>query len=344
MSKIGVMKRLFFAVVGALVVLSCGSDDSEENEFPGSGGSNSGGSSASGGSSGSGGSISLGGSSGAGGSAAAGGSGGPSGPMYPELWYSVDQLLVLIQLDAADGSVAAVQSSSITLPLEVGQSAITMLNDGSLLVSRLQKSDDLSHFFHIPDPPRDGSDVTPVDLGIMPGDILVEGLYTDCEGRIYAMDSGADDSSSAGNRLLRFTGNVVAGDFTFAVVSDLATADVADIDDMSPGITSNQITDNPGLAIDTGNIYAFDYQTGTGTQVAQAGTYGMHALGGPLFDDDQSRLYVLNSNAQLFEVDPVTFGVSGSLVTGPTPAQGTHGWSGLAGPLTSCTTGFTPPT
>src|SRR5262245_7035057 len=64
---------------------------------------------------------------------------GPSGPMYPELWYSVDRLLVLITLDGADGSVASVQSSTINIDLDSGQTAITMLNDGSLLASRLSK-------------------------------------------------------------------------------------------------------------------------------------------------------------------------------------------------------------
>jgi hypothetical protein len=88
-----------------------------------------------------------------------------------------------------------------------------MLNDGSLLASRLGKDTLESQFFHIPSPPRDGSDVSPTALGPMPESILVEGLYTDCEGRVYAMDSGADDSSAQGNRLLRFTGNVTAGDF-----------------------------------------------------------------------------------------------------------------------------------
>jgi hypothetical protein len=264
--------------------------------------------------------------------------------MYAELWYAVDQLLELVQLDAADGSVASIQSSNVTLALDVGQTAITMLNDGSLLVARLGNNDNQSHFFHIGSPPRDGSDATHVDLGIMPGGIMVEGLYTDCEGRVYAMDTGSDDTNADGNRLLRFTGDVTAGDFTFAVVSDLATADVADIDDMGPGIDNNQITDNPGLAIDTSNIHAFNYETGSGTQVAQAGTYGIHALGAPLFTDDLSRLYVLSSSAELFEVDPLTFAISSVLGTGPTPAQGTPGWSGLAGPLTSCTSGFTPPT
>lgn len=60
------------------------------------------------------------------------------------------------------------------------------------------------------------------------------------------------------------------------------------------------------------------------------------------FSDGTSRLYVLNSNAELFELDPVGYASSGVLGTGPTPAQGTPGWSALAGPLTNCTTGFTP--
>lgn len=268
---------------------------------------------------------------------------GASGGMFAELWYSVDDRLVLITLDTADGSVASIQSSQIMMDLDVGQSALTMLDDGSLLVSRLSKAALESRLFHIPAPPRDGSDVTPTDLGSMSEGIMLEGLYTDCEGRAYGMDTGEDDSSADGNRLLRFTGNVTGGDFAFAVVSDLATADVADIDDMGPGISNNQITDNPGLAIDSGDVYAFDYESGSGTQVAQAGTWGIHALGGALFEDGRSRLYVLNSDAELFEVDPADFSISGVLGTGPTPGEGNAGWSSLAGPLTDCETGFTPP-
>jgi hypothetical protein len=256
--------------------------------------------------------------------------------MYPELWYCVDQLLVHVALKA-DGSVDKIQSSTITLKLDTGQSAITMLPDGSLLVSRLSKVDFKSHFFHVANPPRDGSEVTPRSLDVMPGGIMIEGLYTDCEGRLYAMDTGADDSSAKGNRLLRFTGNVPGGDYTFIQVSDLATADVADIDDMGPGINSaNRIVDNPGLAIDTGHIYAFNYETGKGTLVAQAGTFGIHALGGSLFGDGRSRLYVMDDSARFFELNPTTYASSKALGTGPKPAQGAAGWSSLAGPLTDC--------
>lgn len=273
-----------------------------------------------------------------------GGSGaGGSTPvdMYPELWYCVDQLLVLITLSASDGSVESIESSTISLTLDSGQSAITMLEDGSLLGSRLSQTDDQSHLFHIPDPPRDGSDVDPVPLGVMPGGIMLEGLYTDCEGRVYGMDTGVDDTSADGNRLLRFTGDVTAGDFTFVVVSDLATADVADIDDMGPGIdTDGQITDNPGYAIDSCDIYDFNYETGFGTLIASGGTWGIHALGGPLFTDDVSRLYVLSMDAELFEVDPVSFVVSGVLGTGPAVTTGLPGWTGLTGPLTDCVSGF----
>ncbi len=267
----------------------------------------------------------------------------PAVSMYPELWYCVDQLLVRVEL-TADGRVNKIQPSTITLKLDGGQSAITMLKDGSLLVSRLSTVDSQSHFFHVANPVRDGSAVTPTSLGVMPNGIKIEGLYTDCEGRVYAMDTGADDSSATGNRLLRFTGNVTAGDYTFVQVSDLSKASVADIDDMGPGINSdNKIVDNPGLAIDTGHIHAFNYETGKGSEVATAGTFGIHALGGSLFSDSRSRLYVLNEAAEVFELNPTTYVPSGVLGTGPKPVQGPAGWSSLAGPLTDCApSGFTP--
>lgn len=256
--------------------------------------------------------------------------------MYPELWYSVDQWLVRVEF-AADGTIKQIVPSTISLPLDTGQSAITMLNDGSLLVSRLSKDDKQSHFFHVATPPRDGSAVTPKSLGVMPDNIMIEGLYVDCEGRLYAMDTGSDDTNANGNRLLRFTGNVTTGDFTFVQVSDLAAADVADVDDMGPGINAeNKIVDNPGLAIDTGHIFAFNFETGKGNEVAQAGTYGIHALGGSLFGDGRSRLYVMNNNADIVELDPTTFAASKVLGTGPTPARDGAGWSSLAGPLTDC--------
>jgi hypothetical protein len=270
------------------------------------------------------------------------GSGGADVAQFAELWYSVDQLLVYVSISDVDGAVVQSQTSNITTSAELGQCALTMLADGSLLGARLSDNDQQTYLFHVPEPPRDGSDVTPVALGIMPDKIMLEGLYTDCDGRIYAMDTGVDASSSTGNRLLRFTGDVLQGDFSFAVVTDLGNADVADIDDMSPGIKNNTITDNPGLGIDSGEIYDFNYDTGTGTKVADGGTWGIHALGGPLFLDGVSRLYVLSQDADLYEIDPQTFTLSASLFTGPTPTKGHAGWSGLAGPLTDCETGFVP--
>jgi len=283
-----------------------------------------------------------------GGTDGGGGGGGAdatsSAPQYAELWYSADTYLVYIPLDVATG--AAKPFVAITIegsPLPLGQNALTMMDDGSLIGARLSKADNQTYFYHIVDPPRDGSPVTPVPLGVMPDGIMIEGLYTDCDGRLYAMDTGVDDSSADGNRLLRFTGDVLAGDFTYIVISDLATADVADIDDMGPGIANNEITDNPGLAIDTGTVYNFNYETGSGTMAGTGGTWGIHALGKDLFTDQVARLYVLTKDAELYEMDPTTYQLSGILGTGPTTAQGNAGWSGLAGPLTDCDSGFTIP-
>ncbi|MCA9602230.1 MAG: hypothetical protein KC417_09410 [Myxococcales bacterium] len=273
-----------------------------------------------------------------------GGSNGYTAPQYAELWYSVDDLLVHIQLDAADGSFVGTHVSHVataTGNLPVGQNAITMRQDGGLVGARLSQADMKTYFYYIAEPPRDGSDVTATDLGVMPGDIMLEGLYTDCDGRLYGMDTGENNSSAVGNRLLRFTGNYLAGDFAFVVVSDLATADVANIDDMSPGISNNEITDNPGLAIDTGAVYRFNYERGSGTPAGNGGTFGIHALGADLFTDKKARLYVLTSGAGLHEMNPTTFMVSPTIGTGPTPDHGMAGWSGLAGPLTDCESGFT---
>ena len=293
------------------------------------------------------------GSSGAGGAMSTGSAGGslmnppnpgpnPGAEQVAELWYSVGQLRVRAALAPGSGALVGFQASPIESEMPFGQNAITMVKDGGLLGARLAKSDLRTHLYWIPEPPRDGSAVAPLELGVMPDELMLEGLYTDCEGRVYGMDTGSHDTNAEGNRLLRFTGDVTAGDFSFTVVSDLATADVADIDDMSPGIADNAITDNPGLAIDTGRIHAFNFETGTGTEIATGGTFGIHALGGTLFEDGRSRLYVLSNDAELFELDPKTLSSSPALGEGPSPAEGPAGWSGLAGPLTDCKTGFVP--
>ncbi len=268
-------------------------------------------------------------------------SGAPSPEFETELWYSVDDSLVRIVIDEVTGEPLDFVVSALSRSLERGQNGITMLEDGALLLSRLARSDDQTYFYYIADPPRDGSPASVVSLGVMPERIMVEGLYSDCDGRLYAMDTGVDDTNSEGNRLLRFAGDVLGGDLTYIVVSDLSSADVADIDDLGPGLSGNQVTDNPGLAIDTGVIYDFNYETGTGTEAASGGTWGIHVLGGDLFQDARSRLYLLSSDAELFEVDPTSFDVSSPLGTGPdTDTDSPPGWSGLAGPLTECETGF----
>lgn len=259
--------------------------------------------------------------------------------LYTELWYSVDDRLVRIVLDTNDGSVVEFQQTTVA-GLRLGQNAITMLDDGSILGARLDDTDNLTYLYHIASPPRDGGTVTPTLLGVMADNLRLEGLYTDCDGRVYAMDTGSDNTNSDGNRLLYFTGNPLLSDFSYQVVSDLSSASVADIDDMGPAIVGNEIVDNPGLAIDSGTVYGFDYQTGTGTVSGTGGTWGIHALGKQLFTDDIARLYVFNKDGELFEMDPITSTLSGVLGTGPTDVDGSVGWSGLAGPLTECDSGF----
>lgn len=266
--------------------------------------------------------------------------GPPPTPQYAELWYSVRDRLVYIELDESDGSVVQILQSSMSVALEPGQNGVTMLDDGSLFLSRLSMNDNKTYFYRIAEPPRDGSEAEVEELGLMPDDLMIEGLYTDCDGRLYAMDTGVDNGSAEGNRLLRFTGDYVGKDFSYIVVSDLSSASVADIDDMSPGIANNEITDNPGLALDTSELYNFDYETGSGEKIGNGGTFGVHALGGPLFNDEVSRLYLLDRDAQLFEMDPVTLTLSEVLATGPTDVEGILGHSGLGGPLTDCDSGF----
>jgi hypothetical protein len=279
-----------------------------------------------------------------------------------ELWYSVDQILVYIDIDEHDGSVTSTQVSNFGNSvggsdpnyMPVGQNCITMLDDGSILGARLNKNTAdgnytqmRTYFYWVENPPRDGSDVEWEYLGEMANGIMLEGLYTDCAGRLYGMDTGDNDGTAANNRLIRFNDGLdelKAGTFDiddFVQISDLATADVGDIDDLGPGIDENgNIRDNPGWAIDTGVIWDFNYETGSGTAIGSGGSWGIHVLGGDLFIDDVSRVFVLESDADLREWYYETNTTSPILYSGPT-VSGNDGWSGLTGPLTECTTGFT---
>jgi len=265
--------------------------------------------------------------------------GGDDNPLWntPNLWYSVENKLHYIEIDENDGSVVELVTSTITTPLVDGFDGLTMLEDGSLVGSRVLQGVG-TQIFHVPDPPTVASSIEVKVLGMVPDTLLIEALYTDCKGLVYLMDSGVDLSNSAGNRLIRFTGDYIDGDLNYEVITDLENATVADIDDLGPGIDDEGlITDGEGFAIDSGTVYLFDYVTGTGSNLGSGGTWGSHALGGPLFTDDTARLYLLDSTARLFEADPKTLALSQPLVIGPQPeGDAPAGWSGLTGPLTEC--------
>jgi len=270
----------------------------------------------------------------------------------PNLWYSVENHLMYIEIDPADGSVVQLVHNELMsdVPLIHGQNGLTMLEDGSLIGSR--ESAEGTQIYHIAEPPT--SENTPAQatfLGMVPNDgngppLRIEALYTDCDGRVYLMDTGEDVGSSEGNRLLRFTGAYLQGDLTFEVITDLQNASVGDIDDMSPGIVDGEVSDSLGFAMDSDVLWQIDYTSGTGQLQAETdGTWGVHALGGPLFDDMQPRLYILSSGdddtgAELRQVDLDDFSNTDPLIVGPDLDLdgGYNGWSGLAGPLTECMT------
>ncbi|MCH9681487.1 MAG: hypothetical protein K0V04_08645 [Deltaproteobacteria bacterium] len=272
-------------------------------------------------------------------------------PGAPLLWYAVADRLIYIELDPIDGSVALLVDHQITTDVALSNAGagIALLDDGGLLIARGPSSGpsgnyaaDSSSIFYAPSPPTTVAGNAQFQfLGQLPDNIPVEAIHVDCEGQVYLMDSGTNSASSVGNRLLRLTGDYFGGDMSYEVITDLGMASVADIDDMSPGIDANgDITDSQGFAIDSGTVHDFDYVSGTGNALGMAGTYGIHALGGPLFEDQTARLYVLNVAAELFEVDPVTLASSAVLVTGPDVPGIPNGIAGLAGPLTACDTGF----
>jgi hypothetical protein len=179
----------------------------------------------------------------------------------PNLWYSVENKLHYINISENDGSVIQLVTSTITTPLLDGFNGMTMLEDGSLLGSRVLGGVG-TQIFHIPEPPVEPSMIAVDIIGMVPDTLLIEALYTDCKGLVYLMDSGSDLSTADGNRLIRFTGDYLAGDLTYEVITDLENASVADIDDLGPGINAmGEITDGIGFAIDSGQVYAFDYNT-----------------------------------------------------------------------------------
>ncbi len=261
----------------------------------------------------------------------------------PNLWYSTEDRLNYIEIDPADGTVVQLVTSTITTEMIDGQTGITMLESGALLLSRESAAG--TEIYYVEDPPVVASEIEVEVLGTVPDTLRIEALYTDCEGLVYLMDTGSDVTNADGNRLIRFTEDYLAGDLSYEVITDLSMASAPDIDDLGPGLDEdNEITDGRGFAIDTSTVYDFDYTTGTGVSVGTAGTYGIHVLGGPLFDDELPRLYVFDVSAQLFEADPATLAVSEVLATGPKSTGGTAaGLSGITGPLTECVTTLPPP-
>ncbi len=263
----------------------------------------------------------------------------------PNLWYAAGSALVYIEIDPMDGSVVQLIKNELVadVPLWNGQNGLTMLEDGSLLGSR--ESEDGTQIYHIAEPPITAdTPATATFLGLVPGDQQgepgprVEALYTDCDGRIYLMDTGVDVGNSDGNRLLRFNAGYLKGELGFDVITDLGDASVGDIDDMSPGLVDGEISDGLGFAMDSGDLWKIDYTTGTGMKLAEtAGSWGIHALGGPLFGDLTARLYILSNDAKLFEVHLDNFKSDAALIVGPDIDDSAYnGWSGLAGPLTEC--------
>lgn len=269
----------------------------------------------------------------------------PPDPLWvnPNLWFSTESRLNYVEIDPADGTVVELVSSTVTTPMIDGQTGITMLESGALILSRESAAG--TEIYYVEDPPTVASEIEVVVLGMVPDSLRIEALYTDCEGLVYLMDTGTDVVNTNGNRLIRFTGDYVAGDLSYEVITDLSIGNAPDIDDLGPGIDKDgEVTDGQGFAIDSGTVYDFNYTEGNGIALGSAGTFGVHVLGGPLFDDDTARLYIFDIDAQLFEADPATLDLSDVLVTGPGTIAGTPGGlSGITGPLTECVTTLPPP-
>jgi hypothetical protein len=238
------------------------------------------------------------------------------------LWHGWHSHLVCIKLGADGLSADFIQSDLLQdngdpMPITDFLS-MTMLEDGSLIYVTLESNPHpfISKIFHIQDPKSDGSTSYAKYIGTMPEGIGIEALYTDSQNRVYLMDTGVHHHSRQGNRLLRFTGDVTTGDFSYEVIESFL---VPDIDGMGPGIdkTTGWVVDNPGYALDSYSLHHVDYETGDFTYINTiVGPYGIHAINGSFFSDGRSRLYV-NSGMSLFEIDPITGGTPNFLGKGP---------------------------
>lgn len=275
----------------------------------------------------------------------------------PALWYSAHDFLFYIEIDPTDGSAVTLVQHELTSadPVSNAGGGLTMLLDGSLLLARGPQSGPGGDYFadssaiyyaNVDALPTTEPGVVEFELlGKLPDNTAVEALHVGCDDSVYLMDSGTNSANIDGNRLLRFTGDYLQGELEYEVITDLGMAEVADIDDMSPGIgLMGEITDSQGFGIDSGTVYDLNYLDGTGVPLGMAGTFGVHALGGPFFDDDLARLYVMDIDAALFELDPLTLESSDALVIGPDiPGSPWKVNPGLAGPLSACESGFPPP-
>ena len=257
-----------------------------------------------------------------------------------ELWLSAEDWLVRAPLGPL-GGVERYEFYPMPADVPQGMTSLTRLPGGGLLMSRTTSATTL--FYIVPEPPRDddGREVSVMALGNILGDLLVEGLFTACDGDVYVFDSGTDtDTTMGGGRVLRFTGQVTLGEYATEVTRDFGDPS-PDYDDLGPAIVDNELVDSPMLAIDTGAVHSVDVAEGTSTVVVpdvRAGL-GVHALGRTYFDDDQARLYVLSRIGDVVGVDPET-GASQTLIEWPDRTDEFRAFSGLGGSLTDCTTGL----
>lgn len=254
----------------------------------------------------------------------------------PELWFSVENSLVRVPL-TADGRAERFEVHPLVAGIPGGMTSLTVLPDGGLLMARSPLGITATTFYHLPQPPRtdDGTQVSPIVLGEVLGDILVEGVLTTCDGTLYVMDS-ATDPDAPGSRVLRLTGDVTQGENGTAVARDLGPT-APDFDDMAPNVVNNELVDNPGLVIDTGTLYQLDIPAGEFASVREGlnGGLGVHTLGRQFFADDRARLYVISRVGDLFAVDPVTY-ESELLLQWPDRSDTFRAFTGLAGSLTPC--------
>ncbi len=256
--------------------------------------------------------------------------------------------IVPIDIDANDASATFGDPLYLEGLIDDGHipEAVTLMPDGSI-VGATATQGYFSETFQIDSADLEArvSPITVTVLGTVGYDI--EAMFTDCLGRVYAVDTGTSSTTATGNRLLRWASVVDFPNGPYEEIGDLA-ATGTDLDELGPGIVEGGVCDEPGYAADTGNIYRISYVNGTVEYLGTVdGVFNVHALDGSFFQDRRSRALIMRGHAlsagipvELYAMHPNN--VEPITLLGSTPTPIAHGFTGPMPRVCECGTQIPP--